>query len=429
MKRNENTVGNARFDITDNILILACDVSKDRINLYTETPGGGIDRVFDNKTGTVEKELRQFNLFISGGRYRAAAVVAEPTGVYHDSLFRTARNLGMYTAYVSAEAVAKMRVIETNDTGKTDIKDPRVIFTLARIGKTLHHRIFEEPWSLLREWNTIYGMADQDVVQARCVIHSLIKRLFPDFGMKKDFIYGKSGKVLLTEYGFDPLRITAAGEYSFHSTMKSLSPRIREQTVSKIYEQARMSAKRGLSACQSALISVNLLQRFEDLECSLFRKAEARKAMESLYNEIRGIDPRLPAADRRFVTTFHLSRIMGETGPLNDFKNYSKLMRFSGLNLCERQSGLYRGKTHISKRGRPMLRKILKLTVLPLVKKDGIYGEYYRKKRDTNRMPGTKALTVVARHFLKMLYAVYKSGSGFDETRIFVCESRFKEAA
>ena len=44
-------------------------------------------------------------------------------------------------------------------------------------------------------------------------------------------------------------------------------------------------------------------------------------------------------------------------------------------------------------------------------------------------MPGTEALAVAAGHFLKMLYAVYKSGSGFDETRIFVCESQFKEAA
>jgi transposase len=150
--------------------------------------------------------------------------------------------------------------------------------------------------------------------------------------------------------------------------------------------------------------------------------------MEDLYNEIRCIAPRLPEADRRFANTFHLSGIIAETGPLSDFRNHNKLMRFSGLNLCERQSGQYRGKTHISKRGRPLLRKILKLTVLPLVKKDGICGEYYRKKRDTDKMPGTKALTVIARHFLKMLYAVYKSGAGFDETRIFVCESRFKEA-
>ncbi|MEE4358941.1 MAG: hypothetical protein V2I97_20900 [Desulfococcaceae bacterium] len=176
-----------------------------------------------------------------------------------------------------------MRVIETNDTGKTYIKYPRVIFTPARIGKTLHHRIFEAPGSLLREWNTVYDNADQSVVQSKCVIHSLIKRLFPDFSMKKDFIYGKSGKILLNGYGSDPLRVTDVGEYSFHSTMKSLSPRIRERTVTKIYEQARMSVKRGPGARQSDLISVNLLQRFEGPECNLLRRSEVRKSMKSLF--------------------------------------------------------------------------------------------------------------------------------------------------
>jgi hypothetical protein len=44
-------------------------------------------------------------------------------------------------------------------------------------------------------------------------------------------------------------------------------------------------------------------------------------------------------------------------------------------------------------------------------------------------MPGTKAMTVIARHFLKMLYGVYKNGSAFDKERMFVCESQFKDAA
>lgn len=71
-------------------------------------------------------------------------VVAESTGRYHEVLMRTARRLGLETAWVSGEAVAKMRVIETNDTGKTDIKDPHVIHTLAAIGKTLIHRVLTE---------------------------------------------------------------------------------------------------------------------------------------------------------------------------------------------------------------------------------------------------------------------------------------------
>jgi hypothetical protein len=43
----------------------------------------------------------------------------------------TARRLGHLTAYVNGESVAKLRVVETNDDGKTDRKDPHIISTLA----------------------------------------------------------------------------------------------------------------------------------------------------------------------------------------------------------------------------------------------------------------------------------------------------------
>ena len=107
-----------------------------------------------------------------------------------DTLFRTAKRLQLHTAYVSTESVAKMRVIETNDTGKTDIKDPNVIHTLASIGKTLRHRTLPEPYNLLRQWNKMYDSADKGVVKAKGAIHTIIKELFPDFSMKKDFIFG-----------------------------------------------------------------------------------------------------------------------------------------------------------------------------------------------------------------------------------------------
>ncbi|GBC61252.1 IS110 family transposase [Desulfonema ishimotonii] len=151
--------------------------------------------------------------------------------------------------------------------------------------------------------------------------------------------------------------------------------------------------------------------------------------MEALYREACVPDRKLPSARKGIVSTFHLARIIAETGPLSDFANYRKVMRFAGLNLCERQSGTYRGKTRISKKGRPLLRKVLKLTVLPLVKKNGVYGDYYKKKTEVDKMPGTKAMTVIARHFLKMLYGVYKNGAGFDKKRMFTCESQFQKAA
>lgn len=52
-------------------------------------------------------------------------VLAESTGGYEQKLLKTARRLGHRTALISPEHVAGLKKLESNDTGKTDLKDPR----------------------------------------------------------------------------------------------------------------------------------------------------------------------------------------------------------------------------------------------------------------------------------------------------------------
>ncbi|MFO7905880.1 MAG: transposase, partial [Pirellulaceae bacterium] len=90
---------------------------------------------------------------------------------------------------------------------------------------------------------------------------------------------------------------------------------------------------------------------------------------------------------------------------------------YAGINICMRQSGTYKGRYKISKKGRPRLRKILGQIILPLVKKDALYGPFYHDKRTT--MPGPKAMMVVMRQFLRKLHGWYRSGQDFDAVRFF----------
>jgi hypothetical protein len=86
-----------------------------------------IESAFPNQSRRIEKELAELKKEALEVGYDRMVVVAEATGNYHDSLLRAARRLDLDTARVSGEAVAKMRVIEFNDSGKTDLKDTRVI--------------------------------------------------------------------------------------------------------------------------------------------------------------------------------------------------------------------------------------------------------------------------------------------------------------
>lgn len=93
-----------------------------------------------------------------------------------------------------------MRAIETNDSGTTDRNDPHAIYTLASIGKPLVCRHYDETYALLRQWHALYEQADIEAVRTKCLLASQIKLLFPDYELRKDFLYTPSGHTLIEHY-------------------------------------------------------------------------------------------------------------------------------------------------------------------------------------------------------------------------------------
>jgi transposase len=304
-----------------------------------------------------------------------------------------------------------------------------VIHTLASIGKTLTYRRYDEPYSLLREWHGLYEQADVATVRSKCLLASQLKSLFPDYSFKKDFLYSKSGHALVEHYGCNPYRIVRAGKTRFAKVMRKRAPGIRLLTVEMLYSQAESSIRNQVSSRMHEIMEYRLQQAWEDYLLHEDRKQEARRQMESIYDEARQYDSKLPIAEKGVITTFHLARIVAETGPVSDFSSLRKMIRYAGLNLREKQSGTYRGKTKLSKKGRSSLRKVLSQIVLPLVKRGALFGSYYHGKKERDGMPGTKAMTAVMRKFLKLFYGWYQSGGAFDRTRVFACESQHGIAA
>ena len=44
-------------------------------------------------------------------------------------------------------------------------------------------------------------------------------------------------------------------------------------------------------------------------------------------------------------------------------------------------------------------------------------------------MPGTKAMAVVSRKLVAVLFALSKAGAEYDPARLFTCESQYKQVA
>lgn len=401
----------------DSVLDVAFDVHKEILNSAARTEMQTYQDQCKNKTSVIEKQLREWIDIAHKHGLSAIRVICEPTGKYDRKLLRTARRLGCFTTYVNTEAVAKYRLIETNDPGKTDTKDPFVINSIAKQGKTIKIRTLPHDYIMMRKLGKIYDEQESQLVRCRCYLKMELTELFCDYDFKKDFLYSKSGRTLVEKYNANPYRIVKAGFKRFSKSMQKAVPRIRRDTLKKLWEQASMSVLHELPQAYLDLIEKRFLQLWKEFEYYEKARAQTAETMESLLNRMREQDPSIPEPTKEVISEKNLARLLGETGPLSDFDHWRQLMRYAGLNICMRQSGKYVGQFKISKRGRPMLRKILQNIVLPLVPKHKLLGDYYHRKKATEKMPGNKAMTVTSRLFLRKLFGWYQSGQAFDAER------------
>ena len=419
-------------------LTIAFDVGKENLNYYYEVPGKvkSVERTvvdcyegeIENKTRVIDKMINKMESFAKEKEYGGLHIVCEPTGPYDRKLMKCARKRGHTTAYVSGESVSKMKVVENNDTGKTDIKDPRVIYMLSKkMGKELIYRELKDEYLLLQEYNRMYDVEASAQTSVKCQIHNLLQRLFCDYSFKKDFLYILSGKVLVAQFYASPYRIARLGYERFCKIMKKHAPRIRKLTLERLWEDAQSSILHQMEEEHVGVLEERMLCLYEEYELRHKRREQIKQQIISLYQRLLNKGEPVPRADNKFLNEFRIGRILGETGPLTDFSNKRTILKYGGLNLRERQSGYYIGKTRLSKKGRSTLRNAIGQAAFRLVKKNEVFGPYYHRKKKEG-MIGTKALAAVERKLLQVFYVLGVRKEIFCLKRLHECESSLRKA-
>src|SRR5438270_10129209 len=112
-----------------NLQTACADISKASFTWATE---GRDDGIVPQKNEAIRAWARaQLEEARSRG-FSGLRIVCESTAGFHKRLLRIARAEGCETALVSAEQVKAMQVVESNDTGKADWKDPRTMLLLVK---------------------------------------------------------------------------------------------------------------------------------------------------------------------------------------------------------------------------------------------------------------------------------------------------------
>ena len=134
MKVTEKTV---EFN-ANHIMNIGIDVASEKLDVYFETAvKHNVRKVcrdqIPNRTVDIEEALLKYRAIALEQGFLNIRVVCEPTGPYSVNLLSVSKSLNCLTSYVNPEAVFKSKVIETNESGKTDLIDVEVINSLAMV--------------------------------------------------------------------------------------------------------------------------------------------------------------------------------------------------------------------------------------------------------------------------------------------------------
>jgi len=417
---------------SENHMDVAFDVGKGLLYYYGEVPGTGnsvdcFEDKISNRNQAVIDLLEKLAAFASERGFQGLRIICEPTGGFERRLLQFARKAGHRTAYVNTESVNKAQIIESNDSGKSDHKDPRTIFLLARMGKVLTQRALKGDALVLRHYNARVERLEARTVELKNRIYRILRHLFCEISFKKDWLFnGKAAQAVVEAYALNPYRIIRSGQTRVRDKLRRLG--LTHNTISRLISDAETSVLQELDPQEIAFYEEELRIEFKQLKDTQQLIAQTRKDMVEILDRLIEKKQVRINPQTRLISPFMLARIVGEVGPLDDFDHIRQLYRYAGMNIRQRQSGTFTGQNRLSKKGRPLIRKLLNQAVLPLITKTGLFGDYYHHKKDKG-MVGPKANTAVSRKFLKMLFGIHRSSDSFDPKRVFTCKNAFAVAA
>ena len=105
---------------------------------------------------------------------------------------------------------------------------------------------------------------------------------------------------------------------------------------------------------------------------------------------------------------------LAEIGDISSFKSSDKLVAFAGTDPKLRESGQWKGKTPISKRGPRYLRRALFQAAIVAIRVSPMFKTIYQKQRERGK-PHKYSVMAVCNKLARVVYSVLKNNKPFQE--------------
>jgi transposase len=397
--------------VNEKVLIATVDGGKDIHYGYYRYPDGTDVKpfkFFNNGRGFCEFWDR-----VSGGAkaegLEEIVVGFESTGSYMEPLAQFLRSKkGVRLVQVNPMHTKRVEELQGNSPLKTDMKDPKIIADIIELGHALTVVIPEGPAAELRRLT----QGRERTIERRTALfnqlHSLLVIMFPEFLQVMKDVKTASAQYLLMHHP-TPQDIVSLGESALTALLRKVSRgKLKEDRARALFEAASESV--GVMEGRNSLLreirlilyTIASYDRFiDELEADMVRNLEQIPYSKVIFS-LKVIGP---------VTT---AGLIGEVGDFRKFSTISEVMKLAGLDLYEISLGKRQGIRRISKRGRPLLRKLLYFAALSAVRQGGVMHQWYQGAL-ARGMIKPKALVAVARKLLTIIFALVRDHSVYIE--------------
>jgi len=339
----------------------------------------------------------------------------EPTGHYFKPLaYYLKRTKTCELVLVNPYHVNRTKELDDNSPSKTDPKDARLIAKLISQGHYFKDQLSTGIWAQLRVTNVNRLRLVNKRWQLKNQLITVLDQYFPEFANIFKNLLGKGAIYILTHHPL-PDDILETDE-------QTLCRGLKEATHN------RVGQKRATQIREAALDSIGIREGTDGARMQIAQLvAELALIGRHLENTETKIAELLDQTGLgRYLTTIpgvgivSAAAFLAEIGNPNNYKRHKQITKKAGLNLKENSSGKHKGKTTISKRGRPTLRQLLYQIAFVSVAKNPEMKTIYNhlRTRGQNPLAGKQALIAIAVRMMKIMLAVVQKQEHYDPNKV-----------
>lgn len=361
---------------------------------------------FDYFTKVIEDTKRE-------NRLEDVLIGIEPTGHYWRKIAYFAKDKGYEVKFIRTTALKHQRELDESSSSKSDIKDALTITNIAREGKYIDTVIEDGVLREIRTLSKVRERIQKYNTGTKCALRAVLDDYFPELGEIFWSMKAKGLWAVLENCPF-PQDVLEIGPVKIGDIIAKSSRRKIEASKKaiRIYEAARESI---------GLRQVGIADRYRVkiyLE-ELKRTQEQLKEIELQMKELLGQIPYV-----RYILSIpgigvlSAAVFLGELGDPSYFSDARQIIKYSGYDPQESDSGQRIGRKIISKKGRWLLRKYIYFMSMRVIHRSPYFKEYYNKKlQSKNRFGQTlkkkEALCAVAIKLIKVIFALLRDKRTF----------------